>query len=222
MRPIWKFRLLALVSVAFVALFSITSLVSQFMKPPALPLPSRDSEAPSPQAVSAAGMASAIAPFRTDLKAGYAVALAGKALRSGASHTQSTDNEAAQNAVQSALKFGPHDSRMWLVLAQLRAQQNLGDPLITEALKMSYFTGPNRAELIPMRLDLVTAGSALGDADLSELARSDVRAMLTQSSDQRLALAKDYARASATGKAFLEDSVRMLDPAFVDSLKNAK
>src|SRR6185437_10005956 len=82
MRPIWKFRLLALVSVAFVALFSITSLVSQFMKPPALPLPSRDSEAPSPQAVSAAGMASAIAPFRTDLKAGYAVALAGNVLRS--------------------------------------------------------------------------------------------------------------------------------------------
>lgn len=221
MRPIWKFRLLALVIVVFVGLYSVTSLVAQFMRPPALPLPSRGSEAPSAQAVSAAARASTIAPFRTDLKAGYAIALAGKALRSNAAGGLSTDNKAAQEAVQSALKFGPHDSRMWLVLAQLRAQQNLGDPLVTEALKMSYFTGPNRAELIPTRLDLVTVGSALGDSDLSELARNDVRAMLTQSSDQRPLLAKDYVRASATGKSFLEDSARMLDPAFADSLKNA-
>ena len=221
MRPIWKFRLLALVIVVFVGLYSVTSLVAQFMRPPALPLPSRGSEAPSPQAVSAAARASTIAPFRTDLKAGYAIALAGKALRSNAAGGLSTDNKAEQEAVQSALKFGPHDSRMWLVLAQLRAQQNLGDPLVTEALKMSYFTGPNRAELIPTRLDLVTVGSALGDSDLSELARNDVRAMLTQSSDQRPLLAKDYVRASATGKSFLEDSARMLDPAFADSLKNA-
>jgi hypothetical protein len=222
MRPIWKFRLFALVIVAFVGLFSIASLVAQFMKPPALPLPSSDSEASSPQSVSAARLASTIAPFRTDLKAGYGIALAAEALRSNGSRGQSTDNEAAQDAVQSALKFGPHDSRMWLVLAQLRAQKNLGDPLITEALKMSYFTGPNRTELIPVRLDLVTTSGALGDPDLSELARSDVRAMLTQSGEQRPALTRDYVRASATGKAFLEDSVRMLDPAFADSLKNAK
>lgn len=222
MRPIWKFRLLALVIVVFVGLFSITSLIAELMRPPGLSLPSRDSEAPSPQTVSVAGLASTIAPFRTDLKAGYAIALAGTALRSGASRSQSTDNEAAQNAVRSALKFGPHDSRMWLVLAQLRAQENLGDPLVTEALKMSYFTGPNRAELIPIRLDLVTASNALSDGDLSELARSDVRAMLTQSSDQRAALIKDYVRASATGKKFLETSVEMLDPAFAASLRNAK
>lgn len=222
MRPIWKFRLLALVIVVVAGLFSITSLIAEFMRPPGLSLPSRDSEAPSPQAVSAAGLASAIAPFRTDLKAGYAIALAGAALRSSASSSQSTDNEAAQNAVQSALKFGPHDSRMWLVLAQLRAQGNLGDPLVTEALKMSYFTGPNRAELIPIRLDLVTTSNALSDADLSELARSDVRAMLMQLSDQRAALIKDYVRASATGKKFLENSVEMLDPTFAASLRNAK
>jgi hypothetical protein len=222
MRSIWKFRLLALVVVVSVGLFSITSLVAQFMRPSALPLPSRDSEAPSPQSLSAARLASTIAPLRTDLKADYAIGLAGKALRSNSSPAQSTDNKAAQDAAQSALQFGPHDSRMWLLLAQLRAQQNLSDPLLTEALKMSYFTGPNRAELVPIRLDLVTVSGALSDADLSELARSDVRAMLTRSGDQRPALANDYVRASAAGKAFLEDSVRMLDPAFADSLKNAK
>jgi hypothetical protein len=222
MRPIWKFRLLALVTVVFVGLFSMTSLVAELIRPSALPLPSRNAKSASPQTVSAARLASTIAPFRTDLKAGYATALAGKALQPGESGGQSTDNEAARNAVQSALKFGPHDARMWLLLAQLQAQKDAGNPLVAEALKMSYFTGPNRAELIPTRLDLVTVGSALGDADLTELARSDVRAMLTQSGNQRLALAEDYARASAMGKKFLEDSVGMLDPAFADSLKNEK
>jgi hypothetical protein len=218
MKPIWKFRLIALPIVVFVGLFSITSLVAEFVRSVTLPLPSRDSKAPSSQAVSAAELASTIAPFRTDLKAGYAVALADKVLRPNESGAQPADNEAAQKAVKSALNFGPHDSRMWLLLAQLQAQKNPGDGLVTEALKMSYLTGPNRAELIPARLEMVTLNNALNDPDLTELARSDVRAVLTQ----RPMLAKDYVRASVTGKKFLQDSVRTLDPAFADSLKDAK
>jgi hypothetical protein len=218
MKPIWKFRLIALPIVVFVGLFSITSLVAEFVRSVTLPLPSRDSKAPSSQAVSAAELASTIAPFRTDLKAGYAVALADNVLRPNESGAQPADNEAAQKAVKSALNFGPHDSRMWLLLAQLQAQKNPGDGLVTEALKMSYLTGPNRAELIPARLEMVTLNNALNDPDLTELARSDVRAVLTQ----RPMLAKDYVRASVTGKKFLQDSVRTLDPAFADSLKDAK
>jgi hypothetical protein len=206
----------------FVGLFSITSLVAEVVRSVTLPLLSRDSKAPSSQDVSAAELASTIAPFRTDLKASYAVALADKALHPNESSAQSADNEAAQKATKSALKFGPHDSRMWLLLARLQAQKNPGDGLVTEALKMSYLTGPNRAELIPARLEMVTLNNALSDPDLTELARSDVRAVLTQYSDQRPMLAKDYVRASMTGKKFLQDSVRTLDPAFADSLKDAK
>jgi hypothetical protein len=222
MKPIWKFRLLSLVIVVFVGLFSITSLVAELVRSTTLPILSGDSKTPSSQALFAAELASTIAPFRTDLRASYATALAGKALRPNESGAQPADNEAAQKAAKSALKFGPHDSRMWLLLAQLQAQKNPGDGLVTEALKMSYLTGPNRAELIPARLEMVTLNNALNDPDLTELARSDVRAMLTQYNNQRPMLAKDYVRASTTGKKFLEDSVRMLDPAFVDSLKNAK
>jgi hypothetical protein len=222
MRPIWKFRLLALVVIVLVGLFSITGLFAEFIRPATPPLPSGESSTPPQQAISAAELASTIAPLRTDLRADYASALAGKALLSNDSDSQPLDNELAQSAARSALKFGPHDSRMWLTLAQLQARKNPGDPLVTEALKMSYFTGPNRAELIPTRLDVVALNNALNDADLTELARSDVRAMLSQSRDQRPALAKTYVRASATGKKFLEDSIRMLDPAFADALKNAK
>ena len=104
----------------------------------------------------------------------------------------------------------------------VEAHSNPADPRVTEALKMSYLTGPNRVELIPARLQSVTSNNALSDSDLSEFARGDVRAVLTRLPDQRPILVNDYARASETGKAFLRASVKMLDPKFVDELQDAK
>jgi hypothetical protein len=219
MKPIWRFRLLVLLVVVFVGGLSISNLVAEFLRPAPLPLPSRTSPAPTLEQISSAGRASAIAPFRSDLKADYAVALAGQTLKS---EDAAQRDETAQNAVKNALRIGPHDSRMWLVLALLQARSNLGDSLIAESLKMSYLTGPNRAELIPARLDAVTLSNSLNDADLNELARGDVRAILTQFPDQRQALVNDYVRGSAIGKAFLEASARMFDPKFADSLRSAK
>ena len=221
MKPIWKFRLFALLVFVFVGGLSISSLVAEFLRPAPSPLPSRTSAAPTSDQVSSAGRASAIAPFRSDLKADYAASLAGQTLKSEYARGAPGD-ETAQNAVRDALKMGPHESRMWLVLALLQAQSNLSDSLIAESLKMSYLTGPNRAELIPARLDAVTLHQSLNDADLKELARGDVRIILTQLPDQRRALLNDYVRGSSIGKTFLEESARMFDPKFADSLRSAK
>jgi hypothetical protein len=221
MKPIWKFRLLALPIFVFVEGLSISNLVAEFLRPAPLPLPSRTNTAATSDQISSAERASAIAPFRSDLKADYAVALAGQMFKSEYTG-QAQSDEAAQNVVRNALKIGPHDSRMWLVLALLQARSNLGDSLIAESLKMSYLTGPNRAELIPTRLASVTLNNSLNDADLNELARSDVRAILTQYPDQLQALADDYVRGSAIGKRFLEESVKMIDPKLADLLRSAK
>jgi hypothetical protein len=221
MKPIWRFRLLALLIFVLVGGFSISNLMAEYLRPAPLPLPSRNSTAPTSEQVSSAGRASAIAPFRSDLKADYAVALAGQTLKSEDAG-QAQSDEAAQDAVRSALKIGPHDSRMWLVLALLQARRNLGNSMIAESLKMSYLTGPNRAELIPTRLDAVTLGNSLNDADLNELARGDVRVILTQFPDQRQSLVNDYVRGSPVGRTFLEASARMFDPKFADSLRSAK
>ncbi len=221
MKPIWKFRLLALLVFVFVGGLSISNLAAEFLRPAPLPLPSRTNAAPTSDQISSANRASAIAPFRSDLKADYAVALAGQTLKSEYTGQAQVD-ETAQTAVKNALKIGPHDSRMWLVLALLQARSNLGDSLIAESLKMSYLTGPNRAELIPTRLDTVTLSHSLNDADLKELARGDVRAILTQFPDQRQALVNDYVRGSPIGKTFLEETARMFDPKFADSLRSAK
>ena len=221
MKPIWKFRLLALLTVIFVGGVSVSNLVAEFLRPAHVPLPSRTSTALPPDQVASAGRASAIAPFRSDVKADYAMALADQTLKSEYTG-QAQSDEPAQNAVKRALKISPHDSQMWLILALLQARSNLGDSLISESLKMSYLTGPNRAELIPARLDIVTLNSSLNDPDLKELARGDVRLILTQFPDQRQVLVNDYVRGSALGKTFLEESARMFDPKFADLLRNAK
>jgi hypothetical protein len=219
MKSIWTFRLFALLVFVFVGALSISNLVAEFLGPAASPLRSRIF-AP-PDQVESTRLASVIAPFRSDLKADYALALASKTLKSGNTPGAKSD-ETAQNAVKNALKIGPHDSRMWLVLALLQARSNLADSLIAESLKMSYLTGPNRAELIPNRLDAVTLGNSLSDTDLKELARGDVRAIVTNLPEQYHALVDDYVRGSAMGKAFLEDSVQAVDPKLADSLRKAK
>lgn len=221
MKPIWKFRLFAFLAVLLVGAFSISNLAAEFIRPIAAPLPSRTSVAATPDQVSSSRRASAITPFRSDLKAEYAIALAGQTLKSEDTRREQAD-DAAQGVVKSALKIGPHDSRMWLVLALLQMQRNIGDSGITESLKMSYLTGPIRAELIPIRLDAVTLHQALNDADLKELARGDVRVVLTEFPNQRPLLVDDYARASSIGKAFIVESARMFDPKFADSLQAKK
>ena len=221
MKPIWKFRLFAVLVFVFVGGLSISNLVAEFLRTAAAPLRSGIVTAPTANQVSSLGRAAAIAPLRSDLKADYALALAGRTLKSE-SAPEVQGNVTAQNAVKQALKIGPHDSRMWLALALLQARSNLGDSLIAESLKMSYLTGPNRAELVPVRLDTVTLHQSLNDLDLKELARGDVRIILTQLPDQRQTLVKDYVRGSAIGKTFLEESARMFDPKFADSLRSAK
>jgi hypothetical protein len=221
MKPIWKFRLFALLVFLFVGGLSISNLVAEFLRPRAAAPRSEFLPAPTLDDVESTARASAIAPFRSDLKADYVAALAGRTLKSEyAPGTQG--DQTAQDASKGALRIRPHDSRMWLTLALLQARSNLGDSLIAEYLKMSYLTGPNRAELIPTRLSTVTLNQSLNDPDLKELARNDVRIILTQLPDQRQTVVNDYVRASSVGKTFLEESARTVDPKFADSLQRAK
>jgi hypothetical protein len=156
MNPVWKFRLLALLIIVFVGGISITNLLAELLRPSRALLPSTTGYAPAQDQVSAAELVSAIAPFRSDLRAD--VAFASQALKPD-SFGQSERQQMAQNAARSALNIGPHDARTWLVLALLQARGTPVDPRLAESLKMSYLTGPNRAELIPTRLQSVTSGT---------------------------------------------------------------
>jgi hypothetical protein len=219
MRPLTKFRFLVFCIVVIAGGVSISNLAAEILRPAALPFPSSPAASAAPDQLSSAKYALIVAPFRSESRADYALALAGQAIKYD---RQAETNDSAKAAVRNTLKIGPHDSRMWLALALLQAHSNPGDPLIAESLKMSYLTAPSRAELIAPRLEIMTSTNALKDADLNELARSDVRAILTQYPDQRQLLLNDYARASAVGKAFLEDSAKRVDPGFANTLKTTK
>jgi hypothetical protein len=76
--------------------------------------------------------------------------------------------------------------------------------------------------LIPIRLGVVTSNNSLTDSDLGELARADVRALLTRLPDGRKELLGDYQRASEVGKTFLEEAVAAIDPEFAATLRDKK
>jgi len=221
MKPIWKFRLLALVIVLLVGTVSIADLAAELVRPAGPFVPSSNQSLPSPAAVSAAARATMIAPFRANLKADDAAIRAAQVLATK-SPGDLVANQAAQAAAKNALAIGPHDARTWLTLALLRAHGNLGDTLIIEPLKMSYFTGPNQVGLLPARVNLVSSISSINDPDLQELAASDVRAILTRFPNLRPLLVTAYAQGSAAGRKLLDESVKTVDPAFITTLHGAR
>jgi hypothetical protein len=170
----------------------------------------------------AARLAAAISPFRADLEGNYASTVALTALRPDNAVLSAADaqtNADAQEDVVRVLKAAPHNSELWLLLALLQTQHKAGSRQIIEALKMSYFTAPNDVQMMPLRLYTAALSSALSDPDLKELARGDVRLMVTRKPELKAAVVSAYRRASGLGKAFLEEAVRLIDPSFLTTLR---
>ena len=217
-----KFRAAAIVVAVLTAVYTFAAFFAEIFspRPPALP---PDTSKIATQTIEPIGQwAAAISPFRADLESNYALALALMALRpdkaalSGADAQRNADSQAD---VVRALKAAPYNSQLWLVLALLQSQGKSGGRQIIEALKMSYFTAPNDAQLMPLRLYTTARLDALADADLKELARGDVRLMLIRQSNLKASVLSAYRAGSSLGKAFLEDAVQSIDPEFVSVLR---
>jgi hypothetical protein len=186
------------------------------------PFPSDPAKINSPSAAAVPGWLEIISPFRSDLESNHALILALQTLQSGSE--RSTPEESARNAgtqarAKQTLSVAPYHPELWLALALLKARKNPRDPMLIEALKMSYFTAPNDARLMAVRLDLATSSNALADPDVRELARGDVRLILLRRPELRPAVASAYRRASTLGKAFLDDAIRSIDPSFLAALR---
>jgi hypothetical protein len=159
-------------------------------------------------------IAAALGFDRTDLKVHCALARSEEALSSQKPEQQAL-NDRAQAAVIQTLSQAPHDSRLWLTLALLEAQAELPNE---EALKMCYFTGPSRMELVGPRLSSAASGNALANSDLRDLAAGDIRLILTRRPDDKSALIKAYQNASDIGKAFIKEKTNFIEPHFSDEL----
>jgi hypothetical protein len=218
MKPIWKFRVVAFAAVLVIGSVAIMNLTAEFVRLPTLAFPTSGAKIPSQTQVDTANWVAGVAPLRTDLKSDFALTIATQALIGETSYYKPGINQEAQAAAKQALLAGPHDSRIWLVLALLRSQRNPRDPQLAELLKMSYFTGPNFLEVVPTRLQAVATSVALDDPDLQELARGDVRLILTRRLDLRTTITEAYRRGSPAGRLFIEGSAKTIDPKFAASL----
>lgn len=170
---------------------------------------------------SLAEWAAAAAPLRGDLLAYLSMnsALAARIAGNGVSSSETAAlREEALGSARLSLAFAPHSSSMWLLLTILQDQRKKRD-FDAETLKMSYLTSSSDITLLPYRLAIFASSTAITDVELQNLARSDIRQILTHRPDLKPAILSAYRRASADGKAYLDHEVRSLDPTFAAELR---
>ena len=85
---------------------------------------------------------------------------------------------------------------MWLLMAMLQSQGQARKSN-AEALQMSYLTSPADVNLIPTRLAIVSTSGPISDDELKNLARGDIRLILTRRPDLKPAISSAYRRGGA-------------------------
>jgi hypothetical protein len=121
-----------------------------------------------------------------------------------------------QVRLERALRYAPHQSSTWLLLAGLASRYHWPKPDPTEALKMSYYTGPGELQLMPLRLRVTAQLDEINDSELQLLARRDLRLLIAH--QERPVIVQAYQSATSSGKQFIEQSAKEIDPAFAESL----
>jgi hypothetical protein len=82
---------------------------------------------------------------------------------------------------------------------------------------MSYLTSPADVNLTPTPLAIVSTSTPISDDELKNLARGDIRLILTRRPDLKPATTGAYRRGSPDGKDFIDQVVQLIDPAFAAS-----
>jgi hypothetical protein len=94
------------------------------------------------------------------------------------------------------------------------------DRKASTALRMSYYTGANEIELIPMRLSLAINSSVISDMDFQQLVRHDIRAVVTRKPELKSAVLDAYRHALPVGQQFIEETLKEMDPTLLSTLQS--
>jgi hypothetical protein len=124
---------------------------------------------------------------------------------------------AARLRLVNTLRYAPHQSGAWLLMAGLSARFQWADARPAEALKMSYYTAPSDLNLLPLRLLVAVRSGALGDADVQQLARRDLRLLVMR--QQGAVVREAYEQATPEGRSFIEQVVKDIDPTYPGLLR---
>jgi hypothetical protein len=119
-----------------------------------------------------------------------------------------------------ALRWGPSQSGAWLLLAGLGQEFRLSGIDPTQAIKMSFYTGPTEFALLPLRLRLAVQADKIDDFEIRQFVSRDLRLLLTQ--DKKPAITDAYRVASPAGKTFIEQTIKDIDPSALSALQTVE
>ncbi len=128
--------------------------------------------------------------------------------------------KSARSITEDAARVAPYDSRAWLLLSAIGAQSGW-DNKAAAALKMSFYTSPEDARIIPFRLRLAFRSEALSDDELQQLLAQQIRTIVLQKPALKLALFTAYGDASPPAQEFIEGKLREIDPKVLAEMRAA-
>jgi hypothetical protein len=170
----------------------------------------------------AADTAAAVGLVRGDLWLDAAVANAAPLLFSPPGNSANVVSQAelgrARALADHAARLAPLDPRVWLVLAGLDSRPGGNSLKTVDALKLSYYTGPNAPSLMPLRLVLAVQSDAISDDELQGLVRLEVQRAIMQRPDLKPAIALAYKRSLPKGREIIEAALKTVDPEFLATL----
>jgi hypothetical protein len=131
----------------------------------------------------------------------------------------STGLQYARKDLDRALRWAPHQSGAWLLLAGLAQEFHLTGITPIETLKMSYYTGPSELPLVPLRLRVAVQADNFDDIEIREFIGRDLRLLLAQ--NRKSAITEAYRSASPAGQHFMEQAMKDIDPSALTLLRAA-
>ena len=215
------FRLTTLLFAILLGAQSAWLLITEYSRPGITELPTDASAAATAAGKrGAAASAASIGAIRGELWAElaftYANLVVGGSRSDAASNLPGTLVPAAAD-LDRALDDAPTQSDAWLLRAELGLLYPASGIDGTQALKMSYYTGPSEERLIPLRLNMAVRVNKFNDIELSQLVSRDLRLLLADR--QNAVIVQAYNAASADGKGFIEQSIGDLDPSLLNTLR---
>jgi hypothetical protein len=207
-------RLAMLALTGIVGVYCIWVLSSELIRPGVIGLPiDPQSAAIAAQKRARASWAADVGIIRGDLWAESGYTFANLLWKSSSGEKEPVQTLALARArLDRAIRYAPTKAGVWLLLAGFASDFHEA----AEALRMSYFTGPNELSLMPIRT-FVAAQMPTLDADMQQLARRDLRYLLK--SQQKSAIIQAWHTATLAGKRLMEQELGERDPSFLQTLR---
>jgi hypothetical protein len=203
------FRLTILLFAIMLAAQSAWLLIAEYYRPAITELPTDPAAAATAAGGrGAAALAASIGAIRGELWAESAFTYANLAVGASAGGTVPNPPRTlarAREDLDHALDDAPTQSDAWLFRAELALRYPASGIDGTQALKMSYYTGPSEERLIPLRLSMAVRANKFDDIEMSQLVSRDLRLLLARK--QNAVIIQAYNAASADGKDFIEQSI---------------